>query len=145
MSMVCLNIVTWPRTSFFYRKSYLINLWCYIFIVLTTYMLFISQPCASDLLLNVIALQFLINIDDELNSFLLDDGVKEHLKQKFLLSYIQNGEKTPAESEKTSNSMGTMCCKLLCTGLCGVHSAYLAALLYYACRVLAFVLVFCMV
>ena len=47
---------------FFYRMSYTINLFCYGIIMITTYLLFLTGPTADNLLLNSIALQFLVEI-----------------------------------------------------------------------------------
>lgn len=82
----------------------MINLLCYNSIVFTTYMLFVASPTASDLLLNVVALQFLIDVDDFCYQTVMGDSDKNRLKQKMLLCYIQNGEKSHEEAKK---NMGT--------------------------------------
>lgn len=57
-------------------------------------MLFIVAPTADNLLLNVIALQFLIDIDNICYASVMDDATKERLVKKMMLCYLQNGEKT---------------------------------------------------
>merc|ERR1712072_584224 len=77
----------------FYRISFTINLFCYGMIMITTYLLFITGPTADNLLLNSIALQFLIEVDDLCYQAVMTEGNRDSLVQKMMLSYIQNGEK----------------------------------------------------
>merc|ERR1711981_138381 len=74
---------------FFYRMSYTVNLFCYGIIMITTYLLFLTGPTADNLLLNSIALQFLVEIDNLAYQAVMTDHVKYQLVQKMLLCYIQ--------------------------------------------------------
>lgn len=87
---------------FFYDLSYTINIICYIFVVVCTYMLFLTAPTADNLLLNVLALQFLIEVDNILCDTVLSDIDKKRLKDKMMLSYLLDGEQLETEWDDAS-------------------------------------------
>lgn len=84
---------------FFYEISFMLNVFCFGNVLFLTYLLFITAPTVDNLLLNVLALQFLVDVDNIVCDAVLDDQTKERLIEKFCLCYIQNGEKNEHETE----------------------------------------------
>lgn len=89
--------------TFFWKLSYPINLMCYIQIVVTTYLIFVTSPEMSDLIKDVVAVQFLIEVDNIAYTAVVDHSVQENLVQKMCLCYIQNGEKPESITEDSES------------------------------------------
>merc|ERR1712098_416892 len=62
-------------------------------ILVTTYLLFMSAPTVYNLLLNVIVVNFLIEVDNIAITTVIDEKVKEKMVAKMVLWYIVEGEK----------------------------------------------------
>lgn len=126
---------------FFYKVSYTINMLCYISIIGTTYLLFLTSPTADNLLLNVIALQFLIDVDNIVYEAVMDETTKSNLVQKMLLSYIQNGEKT-VEQAHVEPRCGI--CKYIVGFFLGRVAGYFGVIVYGFSWFAPFVVAYCL-
>lgn len=84
---------------FFMSLSPALNLLCFIFIMSTTYVLFVISPGVHELLLNVVAVNFLISVDDAFLGVVADEEVQREMSQKMLLMYLVSGEQTKEETE----------------------------------------------
>lgn len=84
---------------FFMSLSPALNLLCFIFIMSTTYVLFLISPGVHELLLNVVAVNFLISVDDAFLGVLVDEESQRDMSQKMLLMYLVSGEQTIEETE----------------------------------------------
>lgn len=127
-----------------YRVSFTINLFCYAVIMITTYLLFITGPTADNLLLNSIALQFLIEVDDMCYQAVMTEGNRDRLVQKMLLSYIQNGEKPSTIVDDNGDGMGGNFKDVLDVVL-GTYVGYFAALCYWVIFIMPAVIYVCII
>lgn len=80
--------------TFFKETAPVINLLCFGTILITTYLLFMSAPEVDQLLLNVIAVNFLIEVDNICITTVIDTRVKDRMVAKMVMWYIAEGEKT---------------------------------------------------
>merc|ERR1711964_673953 len=87
--------------TFFKKTAPVINLLCFGTILVTTYLLFMSAPQVDQLLLNVIAVNFLIEVDNICITTVIDDKVRERMVAKMVLWYICEGEKSEEEMGQT--------------------------------------------
>lgn len=126
----------------FYRISFTINLFCYGMIMFTTYLLFITGPTAENLLLNSIALQFLIEVDNLCYTAIMSESLKDQLVKKMTLCYIQNGEKP--ENEVEVSHSGAMV-KGIISVVMGTYVGYVAAFMYWMAFTMPAFIFFCII
>lgn len=126
----------------FYRVSFTINLFVYGMIMITTYLLFITGPTADNLLLNSIALQFLVEVDNICYMVLMSESTKNELVQKMKLCYIQNGEKPTSEIEKSHSGEQV---KNIISVVVGTYLGYIAAFMYWLAFIMPVFVYFCII
>lgn len=127
--------------TFFYKLSYILNLFCYAMVILCTYLLFIVSPTADNLLLNVLALQFLLDVDNICYDGVMDGATKYQLVEKMLLCYIQNGEKSSKDAHEAKNCAG---CKYLIAKIFQIIGYISFVLWFFLPYVFAFATLVCM-
>lgn len=84
----------------FKMVSPVINLVSYISIAITTYLLFLSNPDIDQLLLNAIAVSFLIDVEEKAIDIALGDELRERMIAKMTLWYMLEGELPEPEAEE---------------------------------------------
>lgn len=73
------------------------NLTCYCLIVVATYVLMQASGSLDNVLKDIIAVNFLVELDNLVCQVVLTDTHVEYLEAKLLLSYVMYGERTKAE------------------------------------------------
>jgi len=122
------------------------NLTCYCLIVVATYVLMQASGSLDNVLKDIIAVNFLIELDNLVCQVVVTDTHLEYFEAKLMLSYIMYGERTMEEVSEAELGGNQSCFLMLRTGFKMIIDYIFAPILlitYYCCFTMPIVIFAC--